>query len=592
MTKNKLDYFAGLKIVFGYLKPHKRDVFILLLLSTISSLSAAFLPYAFGRILDTIKSNDFITFGGQNIPQAIAIIAAWFLIKMISDLANWRLDVKNEQLSAILDGEYIVKGFGKLFELPMSFHKTRKVGEIANRISRASGWLYSIVNAVLIDLMPQFFSIFIGLVIVFYIKALFGALLLSAIFIYSLILIRVAPKLTGLQERMHKAYNRAYGDAYDAIANIQPIKQATAETYEKRKLYNVFQLKAVKFYNEYIAIWQSFSQIQKILISFTQLSIFVFSYILISQNQLTLGQMVMFVGYGAMVFGPFMALGRNWQTIQNGLVALQRSEKILSLPSESYHVKGSLILDDIKGDVEYNNVYFNYEGKKQVLKGIDFKVKAGEIIALVGESGVGKTTIIDLLSRFYEPAKGKILLDGHNIKDLNLTFLRKQIAVVPQEVILFNDTIKNNIRYGNFNAAENEVKKAIQLAHADEFIESFPKKYNQIVGERGIKLSVGQKQRVAIARAILRNPKILVLDEPTSALDAISEKYVTEALEELMRGRTTFIIAHRLSTVRKADKIIVLDKGRVVEIGKHDELIQKPDGIYRKLYELQFGLKP
>lgn len=591
MTKNKLDYFVGLKIVFGYLKPHKRDVFILLLLSTISSLSAAFLPYAFGRILDTIKSNDFITFGGQNISQAIAIIAAWFLIKMISDLADWRLDVKNEQLGAVLEGEYNVNGFSKLFELPMSFHKTRKVGEIANRISRAAGWLYSIVNVVIINLAPQFFSIFIGLAIVFSIKPIFGAILLPAIIIYSLILIQAAPRLSELQERMHKAYNRAYGDAYDAIANIQPIKQATAEKFERQKIYRVFQLKAVKFYNEYIAIWQSFSQIQKILISFTQLSIFVISYILINQNQLTLGQMVMFVGYGAMVFGPFMALGRNWQTIQNGLVALQRSEKIVSLPSEPYHARGSLILDSIKGDVEYGGVYFNYEGKKQVLVGIDFKVKAGEIIALVGESGVGKTTIIDLLSRFYEPAKGKILIDGHNIKDLDLVFLRKQIVVVPQEVILFNDTIKNNIKYGNFNESDDDVKRAAQMAHADEFIESFPKKYNQIVGERGIKLSVGQKQRVAIARAVLRNPKILILDEPTSALDAISEKYVTEALEELMKDKTTFIIAHRLSTVRKADKIIVFDKGRVVEIGKHDELIQKSSGIYRKLYELQFGLK-
>lgn len=387
------------------------------------------------------------------------------------------------------------------------------------------------------------------------------------------------------------AYNRAYGDAYDAVANIQPIKQATAEKFERQKIYKIFQLRAVKFYNEYIAIWQSFSQIQKILITFTQVSIFIMSYVLISRNELTIGQMVMFVGYGSMIFGPFMALGRNWQTIQNGLVAIQRSQKVLSLPSEPYNALGSIALDRVRGDVEYNNIYFSYEGKKPVLDGISFEAKAGEIVALVGESGVGKTTIIDLLSRFYDPKKGKILLDGNDIKDLNLMFLRSQIAVVPQEVILFNDTIKNNINYGNFKATDKEIKRAAQLAHADEFIESFSRKYNQLVGERGIKLSVGQKQRVAIARAVLRNPKILILDEPTSALDAKSEKYVTEALEELMRGRTTFIIAHRLSTVRKADKIIVLNKGRVAEIGRHEELIRKPDGIYKKLYELQFGLK-
>ena len=394
-----------------------------------------------------------------------------------------------------------------------------------------------------------------------------------------------------MQERMHKAYNRAYGNAYDAVVNVQAIKQATAEKFERRKLYKNFQLQAVRLYNDYIAVWQSFSQIQKILVSLTQLSIFLVSYYLVRQNQLTVGQLVMFSSYGAMILKPFAKLGRNWQTIQNGLVALQRAEKILSLPIEPYASATSVILSDLEGNIVFSGVCFVYDKGRAVLKDINFKIKVGEIVALVGQSGVGKTTIIDLLSRFYKPQKGKILIDGHNIENLNLSFLRKNIAVVPQEIVLFNDTIKNNIKYGNFNASDDDVRKAAQTAHADEFIWAFPKKYNQIVGERGVKLSVGQKQRVAIARAILRNPRILVLDEPTSALDAESEKYVTEALEGLMKGRTTFIIAHRLSTVRKADKIVVLDKGRVVEVGRHDELIQKPNGIYRKLYELQFGLK-
>jgi ABC-type multidrug transport system fused ATPase/permease subunit len=181
------------------------------------------------------------------------------------------------------------------------------------------------------------------------------------------------------------------------------------------------------------------------------------------------------------------------------------------------------------------------------------------------------------------------LIDGHNIKNLNLKFLRSKIAVVPQEIILFNDTIKNNIKYGSFSAKEEKVFEAAKLAHCVEFIEKFPQKYEQLVGERGIKLSAGQRQRVAIARAILRDPRILILDEPTSALDAKSEKYITESLEKLMEGRTTLIIAHRLSTVKKADKILVLDKGKIVEEGKHEELMKIKDGIYRKLYELQIG---
>lgn len=194
------------------------------------------------------------------------------------------------------------------------------------------------------------------------------------------------------------------------------------------------------------------------------------------------------------------------------------------------------------------------------------------------------------ISCYYPPTNGDIFIDNQNIKNLDLKNLRSQIGMVPQEVILFNDTIKNNIRYGKFKVKDEEIITACKMAHVDEFIQKFPNKYKQIVGERGIKLSVGQKQRVAIARAILKNPRILILDEPTSALDAKLEKLIQESLEKLMEGKTTFIIAHRLSTVRKADKILVLQEGKIVETGNHDELIKKPGGIYRHFYELQLGL--
>lgn len=299
-----------------------------------------------------------------------------------------------------------------------------------------------------------------------------------------------------------------------------------------------------------------------------------------------------FNGYAAMIFGPFAVLGRNWDLVQNGFAAIARAEKILGLPEETYVPKDALIISDIHGGVEYKNVSFRYEKNNTlVLKDISFSVSPGESVALVGESGVGKSTLIDLLSFYYEPTSGIVSIDGHDLKNIDLMNLRSAIAVVPQEIILFNDTVKNNIRYGRFGASDEAVERAARLAHADEFIGRFPKKYNQLVGERGIKLSVGQKQRLAIARAILRDPKILILDEPTSALDAKSERFITESLTELMKGRTTFIIAHRLSTVRRANRIIVLDKGKIVEIGTHEELIGKPGGVYKKLYDLQMGLK-
>ncbi len=225
-----------------------------------------------------------------------------------------------------------------------------------------------------------------------------------------------------------------------------------------------------------------------------------------------------------------------------------------------------------------------------MLKNINFQVNPGEVIALVGESGVGKSTLIDLLSGYNFARTGQVLIDSVNIKRLDLKKLRGQIAVVPQEVVLFSDTIETNIKYGNFDASRKEVEEAAKLAHALDFINRMPKKWKQIVGERGYKLSVGEKQRVAIARAILRDPKILILDEPTSALDAKSEKIIQESLEELMKNRTTFIIAHRLSTVRRADKILVFKDGEIVETGQHDELLKIENGVYRHLYELQIGL--
>jgi ABC-type multidrug transport system fused ATPase/permease subunit len=443
---------------------------------------------------------------------------------------------------------------------------------------------------VIIRLPPQFLSILVALVITFSIKPILSFILIAGVAAYALILSKITPPMIKLQQLMHHSYNQAYGDAFDILQNIQAVKQATAEDYEKINLYKKFRLKAFQFWNEMNQIWQSIGFYQRLIVTFTQLTIFILSIIYITQGKMTIGELIMFNGYAAMFFGPFVVLGDNWQTIQNGLIALERGEKILTLPEEKYAPENAVLLSDLKGEVVFENISFSYNKGKDVLLDISFKVNPGEIIALVGKSGVGKSTLIDLLGGYYFPQSGQILIDGQNIKNIDLKFLRNKIAIVPQEVVLFNDTIKNNIRYGNFSASDKEVIEAAKKAYAREFIENFPEKYDQIVGERGIKLSVGQKQRMAIARAILRNPRILILDEPTSALDAHSEKHIQESLETLMNGRTTFIIAHRLSTVRKADKILVLEKGRIAESGKHDELIKIPNGIYRKFYELQIGL--
>ncbi|MBI3638338.1 ABC transporter ATP-binding protein [Candidatus Wolfebacteria bacterium] len=340
-------------------------------------------------------------------------------------------------------------------------------------------------------------------------------------------------------------------------------------------------------------VWQGLDFYQKTIVTLTQLIVFIVSILLIHRGVMTLGQLVMFNGYAAMLFGPFVSLGRNWRYVQAGVVSVQEAEKILSFPKENYSPQNAVILSDIKGEIIFENVVFSYQGKRgnkkqvNVLDGLSFRVNPGEIVALVGESGVGKSTLVDLISGYYFPTSGKVLIDGRDVKKLDLNFLRSRIGVMPQEVVLFNDTIKKNIAYGKFSASERKIKEAAKKSDAEEFIESFPKKYDQIVGERGVKLSVGQKQRVALARVILRDPKIIILDEPTSALDAKAEKFIEKSLKEVMKSRTTFIIAHRLRTVRRADKILVLKDGKIAEEGRHEELIKIPNGVYRELYEFQ-----
>ncbi|TSC78466.1 MAG: ABC transporter-like protein [Parcubacteria group bacterium Gr01-1014_33] len=592
--EKKVKYQKGFVTIARYLVPHKRALIILAGVSVASAIGNAATPYLGGKLFDALLGNAApISFLSFRLSPFVWIIGIWLFARLITDSTEREKNIRQERMTALLHADYIVNGFSRLLTFPIAFHKKRKIGEVLQRIERASNWLDQIVNRILIDLLPQFFSIFIAIAVAFTIKPILAALLTVAVLVYTLILIRVAPALSRLSHTMHRVYSRAHGDAYDTVMNVHAVKQATAERYEQKKLYRNFNLRAARAWDEYILIGTQLNFSQRLIITLTQFLLFVYSVYLIRGGALTIGELVAFNGYAALLFGPFVTLGRNWDLIQNGIAAIARAEEVLRTEPEPYIPQKSAAFADIQGEVEFRNVRFRYGGraKDNVLNGISFFARPGKSIALVGESGVGKTTLTELISRYYRPSAGKIFIDGHPLETINLLRLRSAIAVVPQEILLFNDSVKNNIRYGKFGATDEEVMDAARAAHADEFIERFGRTYNQIVGERGIRLSTGQKQRIAIARAILRNPKILILDEPTSALDARSEKFISESLEKLMQGKTTFIIAHRLSTVRKADMILVLEKGVIAEQGTHQDLIKIPDGKYRRLYEMQIGLK-
>jgi subfamily B ATP-binding cassette protein MsbA len=304
---------------------------------------------------------------------------------------------------------------------------------------------------------------------------------------------------------------------------------------------------------------------------------------------MTQGSFLAFIFAAFMLYTPVKRLSRVNANLQQAIAAATRIFEILDTHSEVHERPGAREIAGVARGIEFRDVSFAYDdgAGKSVLKSISFSARTGEVIALVGLSGAGKTTLVNLLPRFYDVTGGAILIDGVDVRDLRLKSLRRQIGIVTQDTVLFDDTIANNIAYGTPGAAAADIEAAARAAHAHEFIQQLPDKYGTRIGERGQKLSGGQRQRLAIARAILKNSPILILDEATSSLDAESELLVQDALANLMRNRTSFVIAHRLSTVRRADSIVTLERGRIAEIGRHEELLAKPAGVYAKLYALQ-----
>lgn len=484
--------------------------------------------------------------------------------------------------------------FKKLIQMPMGFFSKNQVAELSSRMATDINVISEAFTISIAEIIRQLIVGFGGIgVLIYYTNwkvAMWFLMIIPPITILAIVFGKKIRKYSkDYQEKIAQS-NVVVGEALTGISNV---KTFTNEKYEIGK-YSSIVTDIRNFGIKYGLMRGTFFAFIMIFVFGSIFFILLKMLLLKSEGELSAEAFGIFIMVSSFVAASLAGIPEQLASIQRALGATDRVFELIDGRNEAIDLEFTRDNKEaaVASEIEFSNVNFHYPTRPdfKVLHNISFKANAGETIALVGPSGSGKSTIASMVLRFYDPVDGTIKLNGKNTKDFELSKLRNQMAIVPQDVILFAGSIGENISYGKPNASLEEIREAARKANALDFIESFPEKFNTIVGERGIQLSGGQRQRIAIARAVLKNPSILILDEATSSLDSESERLVQEALDKLMQGRTSIVIAHRLSTIRNADKIIVLEKGMVVENGTHDELIKNEDGLYRSLCRLQYDL--
>ncbi len=572
--------------IFAYLKPYQKWFWPAIFCMFFTAGLALVWPYMISKLIGGSVSTGEIDLATveKNLGQYLKITLGALFLQAF--LVFWRIRWFTKAGESAL-AEIRRKTYAQLIRLPMPYYDSHRVGEMSSRIATD----LTLIRETLITTVPQIVrqSVMLigGTVMVFLSStklalAMFGAvpvlLLVAAIFGKGI------RKLTRESQDLLAETNVVVEETLQSAISVKAFGN---EGYETRR----YSDKLDQFLNRAIraatprGLFISFI----IFVMFGTLTLVLwYGGTMLVNKQIDSEMFWRFVLFSVFVGAALGSFPEILSSLQQAVGASDRVREILG--EEVERVDGELGTERIEGAVELKDVHFQYPIRPdvEVLKGVSLKVKPGERVALVGPSGAGKSTIISLLLRFYQPTGGQVLFDGKGADDYDLSFLRSQMALVPQEVLLFGGSIFDNIGYGNPDADRNAVKEAAKRANADDFIEAFPEGYDTLVGDRGIRLSGGQRQRIAIARAILADPAILVLDEATSSLDAESERVVQEALEELMKDRTSIIIAHRLATVKDADRIVVINDGVAVQTGAHDELIAEADGMYRMLAQLQF----
>lgn len=570
--------------IFSFIKPYKGMFIIGCGFLVLSSTTSLMFPYVAGKLIDAATGS------AQGYLNNINYIAGGLIVVLIlqsifSYIRVWLFAVVTEKSMADVRKQL----YNSIIAMPIPFFDQHRVGELISRITSDVTQLQETISLTLAEFFRQVATLIVGISIILITSTKLTLMMLATYPLIVVIAIIFGKYIRKLSKQTQDALADANVVVDETFQAINVVKAFTNEQYESKRFGTAidkvvaFALSAAKYRGAFISfiIFGLFGGIVLVLW---------YGATLVSAGEMTIGDLTAFIIYTAFIGGSVGGMGEVYSKIQKTVGSSERLLEILKTNPEIDATKNIGTKTNINGKITFENVQFEYPTRKdvKVLKGVSFNIAEGEKVALVGPSGAGKSTIVQLLLRYYNIEAGIISIDDKNIQALPPQQLRSNIGIVPQEVILFGGTIKENILYGKIDATESELTEAARKANALQFILSFPDGFDTLVGERGVKLSGGQKQRIAIARAILKNPKILVLDEATSSLDAESETLVQEALDELMKDRTTVIIAHRLSTIRKADRIMVIDKGQIIEQGNHELLMQNENGLYHHLVKLQF----
>lgn len=509
-----------------------------------------------------------------------------FGILALESLASYLQTLNFAYLGASVSTDMRVRLFDHLQNASFRYFQKIHTGDIVSRLMNDVGMVQNLVSSEIINIIRQPMLLIGGFALMFTINLRLAIFILLFIPVFLLVATplgrRVEEKAKAMQEKLGEMTSLVH----DALSGILIVKTFLLENFILQKLEGVSkQFIATALKNaKYRALMLSLGLFGGAIPFLGALG---YGSFLVLNNAITPGELVAFIWYMALVIEQIALLSNTWANLRSAMGAGERIFQVFEEPKEVEITRGTVELKDVKGEIIFSDVSFTYT-EEEVLRGINIHIKAGEKVAIVGPTGAGKSTLVALLLRLYDPTKGAIYLDGVNLKKIKPTSLRKFVAAVPQETIIFAGTVKENIAIGKLDASEEEIIEAAKLANAHDFIINLPQGYDTVLGERGTQLSGGERQRIALARAFLRQPRILILDEATASLDSETEFKIYEAMERLFKGRTAIIIAHRLSTIRSADRIIVLYNGEVVEEGTHEELL-RANGLYARLYSLQAG---